>query len=122
MATQRRSPLELDGLITYLNAQGWEVVQAEPIIAVRSDLPGVWKLFLDKGGRVRLQRRYYAAAPKGLRRQRQHRLYYLHGERVETIDITTTLQHPGEFPAVLSQMIEWALDPPLSEKEQAEDV
>ncbi|NOZ48957.1 MAG: hypothetical protein GXP37_02775 [Chloroflexi bacterium] len=122
MSTLRRPPLDLQPACAWLTTHGWDVEQSDPLLARRQDLPGAWALHIDKGGRIRLQRQFHPAAPKVMRRQRQQRLYYLHGERTETIDITTTFQHPHQLAGILSQMIGWALDPPFDEKERDEDV
>ncbi len=117
MTTHRHAPLALPPVIDWLLAHRWDVEQNDPVRARREDLPGVWILHVDKGGRVRLQRRFYASAPQGMRRQRRGYVYYLHGEHSETIDISTTITALDDLPIVLGQMIGWALEPPFAEEE-----
>ena len=119
MTTHSHAPLELEPIIDWLIAHRWEVEQSDPVLAQRWDLPGEWKLHIYRAGRVRMQRRFMLAAPQGLRRQRRGYVYNLHGERTETIDISTTIAHHDELATVLGQMIQWALDPPFEEEVQS---
>ncbi len=121
MSTRLKPSLDLVDMQSQLVSTGWETTLTDMLIGCRSDLPGGWSLYIDLGGRVRLERHYLAEIPKGARRRRKGQQYVLYGERTERVEIVTNIEREGDLLMALNQMIEWALNPPFENREEGGD-
>ena len=109
--------MDLHCLAARLAEAGWVVSSGDVLVAERDDMPGVWRLHVDAGGRLRLVKTSLASMPQGMRRYRGAQEFKIHGQRTDTIEITTTIESVDALLPTLGQMIEWALAPPFETRE-----
>lgn len=94
-------PLSLDDLANVLRAEGWDVVVSEDVIARREDVPGVWVLYADQAGRLRLEATRELGTPQGRRLHQHGREYRVLCETHEVVNVFTTIARVDELPVVL---------------------
>jgi len=100
--------LEYAPLVDVLRSRGWDVTAYEEVVGRREDVPGVWTIAIDHGGRVRFTATRLANTPRGRRVQRHRRCYRLLREEHITLTVTTKLETPDELPSVLDQLAAFA--------------
>ncbi len=93
--------LSLDVLGDILREEGWDVVVQEDVIARREDVPGVWMLYADAAGRVRLEATRNVGVPQAGRLRQGNREYRVLCEEQEVVNIFTTIQEEKELVEVL---------------------
>jgi len=94
-------PLSLDDLADTLRAEGWDVVVSEDVIARREDVPGVWVLYADRAGRLRLEATREAGMPQGRRLRLDGREYRVLRETHEVVNVFTTIEREKDLVEVL---------------------
>ena len=117
MSIQRKPELNLQNLTVSLEEAGWVVAPGDVLVAEREEMPGVWRLHVDAGGRLRLVKTSLASMPQGMRRYRGAQEFRLYGQRTDMIEITTTIESVDALLPTLGQMMEWALAPPFETRE-----
>ena len=100
--------LEYAPLVDILRARGWEVTAYDEVVGRREDVPGVWTVAIDHGGRLRFTATRPAQVPQGRRLQRDYRRYRLLREEHSTLTVTTKLETAEDLPAVLDQLAAFA--------------
>jgi len=100
--------LEYAPLVEILQARGWDVTAYDEVIGRREDVPGVWTIAIDHGGRLRFTATRPASVPQGRRVERHGRCYRLLREEHITLTVTTKLEAPEELPPVLDQLAAFA--------------
>ncbi len=98
MARQR---LSLDTLGDILRSEGWDVVVQDDVIARRDDVPGVWMLYADAAGRVRLEATRDVGVPQAARIREGNREYRVLREQQEVVNILTTIESEDDLTEVL---------------------
>ena len=93
--------LSLDVLGDILQAEGWDVVVQEDVIARREDVPGVWMLYADAAGRVRLEATRNVGTPDAGRVYEAGREYRILREQQEVVNIFTTIESEDDLVEVL---------------------
>lgn len=93
--------LSLDVLGDILRTEGWDVVVQEDVIARRDNVPGVWMLYVDAAGRVRLEATRNVGMPQAGRMHENGREYRIMWEQQEVINIFTTIDSEDELVEVL---------------------
>jgi len=96
--------LEYAPLVATLRGRGWEVTAYDEVVGRREDVPGVWTIAIDHGGRLRFTATRPAQVPEGRRLQRDQRRYRLLREAHVTLTVTTKLETAEDLPAVLDQL------------------
>ncbi len=109
MTVQRRGDFPLHELAPFLETNGWDVSVDETLLANRMDARGMFRLKVDKGGRVYLRRTSMDTPPRGQTLEIDGRLYAVHVESMKTAEAATTLHHAEEFPHALRTMMELVL-------------
>ncbi len=94
-------PLNLDTLAQILRNEGWDVLVSEDVIARREDRGGVWHVYADRAGRVRLEVTREAGMPLGRRLRVAGREYRVLRELNEVINVVTTIEHEDDLVQVL---------------------
>ncbi len=94
-------PLNLNTLADILQGEGWDVFVAEDVIARREDRGGVWNVYADRAGRVRLEVTREAGMPQGRRLQVAGREYRVLREVNEIINVMTTIDEEDDLLYVL---------------------
>ena len=80
----------------------------DEVIGRREDVPGVWTIAIDHGGRLRFTTTRPASVPLGRRVKRHRRRYRLLREEHITLTVTRKLKAPEELPPVLEQLAAFA--------------
>lgn len=101
MMTMPDRPLDLNTLADILREEGWDVFVAEDVIARREGPGGVWNVYADRAGRVRLEVTREAGMPQGRRITVAGREYRVLREVNEVINVLTTLGGENDLPEVL---------------------
>lgn len=92
--------LDLAVLADILRQEGWDVLVDEDIVA-RREGPGVWQLYADRAGRIRLEITREADMPRGRRLRLEGREYRVLKEIHEVINILTTIHEENDLLPVL---------------------
>ena len=100
--------LEYAPLVEILRSRGWDVTAYDEVVGRREDVPGVWTIAIDHGGRVRFTATQPISVPQGRRVQRHRRRYRLLREEHATLTVTTRLERPEELPSILDQLATFA--------------
>lgn len=95
-----RRTLDLSTLAAILQEEGWDVVMGEDLIA-RREGAGVWHLYADRSGRLRLEVTRQAGMPQGRRLRQNGREYRVLRETHEVINILTAIDEENQLPEVL---------------------
>ena len=101
--------LEYTPLVEILLSRGWDVTAYDEVVGRREDVPGVWTIAIDHGGRVRFTATQPASVPQGRRVQCHDRCYRLLREEHTTLTVTTKLERPEELPSILDQLAAFAM-------------
>ncbi len=96
--------LDLSILAEILRHEGWDVVVAEDVIARREGPHGVWNIYADGAGRVRLEITREAGMPQGRRVQVGEREYRVLRELHEVINVFTTIPNEDALVEALHAM------------------
>lgn len=96
----KAQPMDVSALAAILRDEGWDVVVDEDVIA-RRERQGVWHLYADRSGRLRLEVTRQASMPRGERIHHMGREYRVLWEMHEVINVLTTISQPDELVEVL---------------------
>ncbi len=94
-----------------LTDAGWDVYIGDEISARRGNVAGVWELYADKGGRLRLQVTRDTQLPHSKRTEMNKRTYRILHEAREIINIFTTMESISELPEILKDLSNLATQP-----------
>ncbi len=94
-------PLNMNTLEAILRDEGWDVIVEDDVIARQERGDGVWNLYADRAGRVRLEVTRPADTPQGRRVTLGGREYRVLRETHEIINILTTIRQEEELLPVL---------------------
>ncbi|GEM_PF-5434922 len=93
----RLRPLNLEALAAILREEGWDVLVEEDVIARQDRADGVWNVYADRAGRVRLEVTRPADMPRGRRVTVDGREYRVLRETHEIINVFTTVNREDEL-------------------------
>lgn len=93
--------LSLQTLAEILQQEGWDVVVGEDVIARREGATGVWMLYADTAGRIRLEATRNVGLPQARRFHLEGREYRVLREEQEVVNILTTIEEEDELVEVL---------------------
>ncbi len=93
--------LSLHMLGEILQQEGWDVVIQEDVIGRREDVPGVWMIYVDAAGRVRLEATREVGFPQARRLRYDGREFRVVREEHEVVNVFTTIRHEEELVEVL---------------------
>ncbi len=96
-----QKPLVLDELADILRTEGWDVIVSEDVVARRDGPDGVWNVYADRAGRVRLEVTRQAGMPEGRRVTLDGREYRVLRELHEVINVLVTIENENELVQVL---------------------
>ncbi len=97
----RMSTLDLQKVVEILRSEGWDALLTEDVVARRDGPDGVWNLYADRAGRVRLEVTREAAMPEGGRMTLEGREYRAVREVHEVINVLTAIEKEDELVEVL---------------------
>jgi len=92
-----------------LTDAGWDVYIRDEVSARRSDVAGVWQLYADQGGRLRLQITRDTQLPHSQRIEMKGRQYRVLHEAREIINIFTNMDRISDLPEILQTFSQLAV-------------
>ncbi len=91
-----------------LTDAGWDVSIRDEVSARRSNVAGVWQLYVDKGGRLRLQITRDTQLPHSQRIEKKGHQYRVLHEGREIINIFTNMDRISDLPEILQTLSQLA--------------